>query len=190
MAPTELFSAGGSLYRFAGRTYHGREQGAFGARASRVVRCRIFSEIIPDPLRRKLDGSPLSYARGMVASAITPVASAVRATYRTAALDRWRGSGVHRTPPSCRAARQRGGQPTLTVLGEICGTSPRARPEPFMCCVGTQKRLKSRFAENEKPRQKVRDYCKLLDISSGAQICSRQICDPQQDRSRCHYCPE
>ena len=89
-----------------------------------------------------------------------------------------------------RTAGRRGGLPTLTVLGEICGTSPRARPEPFMCCVGTQKHLKSRFAENEKPRQKVRDYCKLLDISSGAQICSRQICDPQQDRSRCHYCPE
>jgi len=46
----------------------------FWCPASRVVRCRIFSEVIPDPLRRKLDGSPLSYARGMVASAITPVA--------------------------------------------------------------------------------------------------------------------
>ena len=28
------------------------------------------------------------------------------------------------------------------------------------------------------------------EISSGVRICSRQICDPQQDWSRCHYCPE
>ena len=49
-----------------------------------------------------------------------------------------------------------GGLLKLTLLGDVCSASPRARPESFMFHVRAQ--VKRRFGENEKPWQKATGY--------------------------------